>query len=81
MIKNLPPNWRMARLGDCLSRRKQTVMPSTLTDDLINVVGLEDIEAAGSGIISIQQKKPSEVESLKTIFQKVTFYMVSYVLT
>ncbi len=70
MIQNLPPNWRMARLGDCLSRRKQTVMPSTLTDDLINVVGLEDIEAAGSGIISIQQKKPSEVESLKTIFQK-----------
>lgn len=66
----LPSEWRMVRLGACLTRRTETVMPATLTVDRVNVVGLEDIEDAGRGGISILRKRPSEIESLKTIFHK-----------
>jgi type I restriction enzyme, S subunit len=44
-------------------------MPPTLTGDIVNVLGLEDIQDEGRGGISIKQARPSEIQSIKTIFQ------------
>src|SRR5690242_5783962 len=68
MIGNIPPEWRAVRLGECLRRRKETILPGTLASGFVNIVGLEDIEDGGRGVISIRKKRPSEVESLKTVF-------------
>lgn len=69
MHSNLPPEWRMVRLGQCLRRRNETVMPAILSDAVINVVGLEDIEDNGRGGVRIQKTKPQDIKSLKTVFQ------------
>jgi type I restriction enzyme S subunit len=58
----------MVKLGTCLQRRKDTVMPATLSDTTIGLVGLEDIQDGGRGGISIRQTPPQEIESLKTRF-------------
>jgi type I restriction enzyme S subunit len=68
MIEFMPPTWRMVKLGVCLQRRKNTVMPSTLSDASIGLVGLEDIQGGGRGGITIRPTKPQEIESLKTRF-------------
>jgi len=60
----------MAKLGSCMYRRKETVLPATLADESVNVVGLEDIEDGGRGGVSIRKAKPSAIASLKTLFQQ-----------
>ena len=68
MRHSIPSPWRMVKLGVCLQRRKDTVMPATLPADSIGLVGLEDIQVGGRGGISIRPTKPQEIESLKTRF-------------
>lgn len=58
----------MVKLGTCLQRRKDTVMPATLSDNSVGLVGLEDIQDGGRGGITIRQTPPQEIESLKTRF-------------
>jgi type I restriction enzyme S subunit len=58
----------MVKLGVCLLRRKDTVMPTTLPDATVGLLGLEDIQDGGRGGITIRQTKPQEIESLKTRF-------------
>jgi len=58
----------MVKLGVCLRRRKDTVMPSTLSDASVGLVGLEDIQDGGRGGVTIRATKPQEIESLKTRF-------------
>ena len=69
MSFQMPEHWCSVRLADCLKRRASTVLPSTLPDDKISVVGLEDIEDGGRGGIKPQNLKPAEVASLKTAFK------------
>lgn len=68
MMQSMPPSWRMVKLGLCLQRRKDTVLPATLSDESVGLVGLEDIQDGGRGGIIIRQTKPQEIESLKTRF-------------
>lgn len=68
MIHSMPRSWRLVKLGVCLQRRKDTVLPATLSDDSIGLVGLEDIQDGGRGGITIRQTKPKDIESLKTRF-------------
>jgi len=68
MIGNLPDQWVSARLGACLKRRRDTVMPATIDADFVNIVGLEDIEGGGRGGIAIKKMRPADAESLKTRF-------------
>lgn len=68
MIGNLPDQWARVPLGACLRRRQDTVLPSTIDADSVNVVGLEDIEAGGRGGIAIKRMRPTDAESLKTRF-------------
>jgi type I restriction enzyme S subunit len=58
----------MVKLGVCLQRRKDTVMPATLSDASVGLVGLEDIQDGGRGGITIRETKPQDIESLKTRF-------------
>jgi type I restriction enzyme, S subunit len=64
----IPNSWQMVKLGACLLRRRETLMPATSNEPFINLVGLEDIEGEGLGGVTIQRKRPYEVESLKTKF-------------
>jgi type I restriction enzyme, S subunit len=68
MMRPTPQTWRMVKLGVCLQRRKDTVLPATLSDASIGLVGLEDIQDGGRGGVTIRQTKPQEIESLKTRF-------------
>lgn len=68
MSQTLPSMWRMVKLGGCLQRRRDTVMPATLSDMFVGLVGLEDIQDGGRGGITIRQTKPQEIASLKTRF-------------
>lgn len=68
MMQSMPLTWRMVKLGVCLQRRKDTVMPATLPDLSVGLVGLEDIQDGGRGGITIRATKPQEIESLKTRF-------------
>lgn len=70
MIPDLPASWCSARLGLSLKRRRDTVMPATLTTDFVNIVGLEDIQDGGRGGIAIKKIRPAAAESLKTRFYK-----------
>lgn len=70
MMHSMPRSWRMVKLGLCLQRRKDTVLPSTLSEQSVGLVGLEDIEDGGRGGISIRQAKPQEIQSLKTRFER-----------
>jgi type I restriction enzyme, S subunit len=70
MIPDLPALWSSARLGLCLKRRRETVMPATLTTDFVNVLGLEDIQDGGRGGIAIKKMRPAAAVSLKTRFYK-----------
>ena len=70
MIGELPPYWTAARLGHCLQRRTETVLPSSLGSDYIQLVGLEDIEDGGRGGIQVRSVRSAEVASLKTRFYK-----------
>lgn len=65
----MPNSWRMVKLGDCLQRRKETVIPSTITDASVGLVGLEDIQDGGRGGITVQSISPQEIQSLKTRFR------------
>src|SRR5687768_13084626 len=65
----IPQSWRMVKLGDCMQRRKETVLPATLPDGFVGLVGLEDIQDGGRGGITVRQTKPREIESLKTCFR------------
>ena len=67
-MQSIPQSWRMVQLGMCLQRRKDTVLPSTLPEDFVGLVGLEEIQDGGRGGITIRQTKPQEIESLKTRF-------------
>lgn len=69
MNANLPDSWPLVKLGVCLRRRKDTVMPSTLDDPIVGLVGLEDIQDGGRGGITVRPTKPSDIDSLKTRFQ------------
>jgi type I restriction enzyme S subunit len=64
----MPPTWRTVKLGVCLQRRKETVLPSRLSDAFVGLVGLEDIQDGGRGGITIRSTKPQDIESLKTLF-------------
>ena len=68
MKRSLPPNWCRVKLGACLQRRKDTVLPSSLLDTSVGLVGLEDIQDGGRGGITIRSTKPQEIDSLKTRF-------------
>ncbi len=68
MMDALPPSWRRVKLGACLQRRKDTVMPATLSDVSVGLVGLEDIQDGGRGGITIRPTAPKEIQSLKTWF-------------
>ncbi len=68
MMQSMPPTWRMVKLGVCLQRRKDTVMPATLSAVSVGLVGLEDIQDGGRGGVTIRATKPQEIESLKTRF-------------
>lgn len=68
MIQLIPPSWRMVKLEQCLQRRKGTVMPASLSEVVVGLVGLEDIQDGGRGGITVRQTKPQEIESLKTQF-------------
>lgn len=68
MIASMPRTWRMVNMGVCLRRRKDTVMPATLADGLVGLVGLEDVQDGGRGGITIRQVKTSKIDSLKTRF-------------
>lgn len=68
MMRSMPPTWRMVKLGVCLQRRKDTVLPATLSDPSVGLVGLEDIQDGGRGGITVRATKPQEIESLKTRF-------------
>jgi len=68
MIQSVPTTWRMVKLGLCLQRRKDTVLPATLSDEFVGLLGLEDIQDGGRGGITIRQTKPQEIDSLKTRF-------------
>jgi type I restriction enzyme, S subunit len=67
-MQSIPPTWRAVKLGVCLQRGKDTVMPATLSDASVGLVGLEDIQDGGRGGITIRQTKPQEIQSLKTRF-------------
>lgn len=67
-MRSMPPTWRMAKLGICLQRRKDTVMPSTLNDGTVGLVGLEDIQDGGRGGVSVRPTAPQKIGSLKTRF-------------
>lgn len=69
MMQSMPRSWRMVKLGVFLQRRKDTVLPVTLPDNFVGLVGLEDIQDGGRGGITIRQTKPQEIESLKTRFE------------
>ena len=47
MMQSIPATWRMVKLGTCLQRRKDTVLPATLSDTTVGLVGLEDILDGG----------------------------------
>ncbi len=66
---SLPQEWRMVKLGVCLQRRKETVMPATLLDRTVGLVGLEDIQDGGRGGVTIRKSSPRVIESLKTRFR------------
>ena len=69
MMPSMPTTWRMVKLGTCLQRRKDTVMPPTLNDETVGLVGLEDIQDGGRGGISVRSTVPQEIGSLKTRFE------------
>lgn len=69
MMGSLPQEWRMVKLGVCLQRRKETVMPATLLDRTVGLVGLEDIQDGGRGGVTIRKSSPRVIESLKTRFR------------
>jgi len=68
MMQSMPTTWRMVKLGICLQRRQNTVMPASLSASSVGLVGLEDIQDGGRGGITIRSTKPQEIESLKTRF-------------
>ena len=70
MIAHLPTGWRAVRLGDCLNRRRDTVLPSSLSNKQINIVGLENIEDGGRGGVTVRKAEPTELASLKMEFKK-----------
>lgn len=68
-MSGLPDNWREFKLGDVLDRSKETVMPRDLNEERVGLVGLEDIEGGGTGVIRIVPTTPQFIDSLKTRFQ------------
>lgn len=65
----LPDNWRRFRLGDVLERSNDTVMPRDLDEQRIGLVGLEDIEGGGTGVVRVIPTDTQSIDSLKTRFQ------------
>ena len=70
MIRELTPEWRLVRLGNCLRRRKETIAPAPFADEIVSVLGLEDIQDGGRGGVSIRSTKAAAVESLETVFRR-----------
>ena len=64
------PNWPMVKLGDLFFKITKSIMPSTLNGP-VTYIGLENISQGTSKIIgNITTKNPTDIRSLKTIFQQ-----------
>ena len=67
---DIDPDWEMVELGELFSKINESVLPVKLSVDTINYIGLENIEQGTGELIGNYIKKPKEIKSTKTVFQK-----------
>lgn len=70
MSKGLPALWRMAPVGACLERQRESVNPAAFPNDSFHFVGLEHIDGGGLGGVAIQEVSGDEIRSQKTLFRE-----------
>ncbi|MBM3456499.1 MAG: restriction endonuclease subunit M, partial [Bacteroidetes bacterium] len=68
-IIEIDPSWEMRELGEVLSCIKNHINPNEISSDIVNYIGLENIESHKGNIIGEIKSIPTEIKSSKFSFE------------